>query len=83
MKYCTFELDAATGEIQPYMENKSTNPWAEIAKNGRTYAENTKDFLKDYVISSQKSQKGGKKKNKTLKVRKARKARRTQQTQKH
>ncbi len=76
-KYCTFDLNANTGEITISMEDRSTNQWAKKAYNKKTYAENTRDFLKDYVLPP--TQIGGKTKSsrQTKKARKARKTRRS------
>ena len=52
MHYCTFDLHAETGEIQISMEDVSENPWAEKSRNGLSYAENTKAFLEDYIVST-------------------------------
>lgn len=73
-KYCTFDLDANTGEITISMEDRSTNQWAKKASNKKTYAENTRDFLKNYVLSPKPI--GGKTRSKR-KVRKTRKAKKT------
>lgn len=58
MQYCTFDLHAETGEIQISMENMSTNPWAKKPRNRLSYAEHTKAFLEDYIVSTNLS--GGK-----------------------
>ena len=52
MQYCTFDLDAETGKIYIFMEDMSVNPWAKKSKNRLSYAENTKAFLEDYVVST-------------------------------
>ena len=50
-KYCTFDLDANSGKIHISMEDMPTNQWAKKTKNGKTYAENTRDFLKNYILA--------------------------------
>jgi len=70
--YCAFDLDAKTGEISISMEDRSTNQWAKKAFNKKTYAENTRDFLKGYVLFTKPI--GGKTRSKR-KVSKTRRAR--------
>ena len=76
-KTCTFDLDANTGEIRISMEDRSTNQWAKKAANKKTYAENTRDFLKGYVLAPTKL---GGKRNSTRKAVKAVKTVKTRKT---
>lgn len=73
--YCTFDLDANTGEITISMEDRSTNQWTKKASNKKTYAENTRDFLKGYVLQTKPNGGKNRSKRKTKKAGKTRHAR--------
>jgi hypothetical protein len=77
MYKCTFDLDEKTGQISISMDNKASNPWANKANNMKTYAENTKAFLQDYVL---KPIIGGKRKSRVSKAKASIKTRKTRKS---
>jgi hypothetical protein len=48
---CVFKLNQATGQITVVLK-KGVNdePWLRVARNGKTFAENTRAFLKKYIV---------------------------------
>jgi hypothetical protein len=62
--YCKFPLDKETGKISIVLES-GKNPWTAFAQNGKTYAVNTREYLKNFVIETPAS--GGKRKRSTTK----------------
>ena len=60
--YCKFPLDKETGKISIVLE-AGKNPWSSVSRNGKTYAENTRDYLANFVVKTPNS--GGKRKRLT------------------
>lgn len=69
--YCKFPLDKETGKISIVLES-GKNPWSAFARNGKTYAVNTREYLKNFVVETPTA--GGKRKRST--TRKNRRTRR-------